>query len=84
MNITHLIAEVYDAVRAIIIDKVRDAFEKVPMTIYQLFSQYDKNGDGYLEYPEMNRAILESKLKLESEMSKILITILDPASPQKK
>lgn len=37
MNVLHLIKEVYDAVRAILIDKVRDSFERAPLTIHQLF-----------------------------------------------
>jgi hypothetical protein len=34
MNVMHLIKEVYDAVKAILIGKVTDSFEKVAMTIY--------------------------------------------------
>ena len=84
MNVHHLIKEVYDAVRAILIDKVRDSFERAPLTIHQLFQKYDKNADGYLEYAEINRAMTESNLKLESEMNKIVLSILDPPSKMKK
>ena len=81
MNVMHLIKEVYEAVQAILIGKVTDSFEKVAMTIHQLFAKYDRNADGYLEYPELNSALKDCNLKLESEMSKILLTILDPVSP---
>jgi hypothetical protein len=44
---------VFNAVRAILIGQVRVAFEKADMSLGNLFTNYDKNKDGFLDHLEI-------------------------------
>jgi len=51
-------------VKAILIDRVRHRLERASMSVSDLFTKYDRNKDGFLEYDEFAKAMLECKIDL--------------------
>jgi len=47
-----------------LIDRVRHRLERASMTVSDLFAKYDRNKDGFLEYDEFAKAMLECKIDL--------------------
>jgi len=79
LQTSDFVKRVFEGVKAILIDRVRHRLERASMTVSDLFTKYDRNKDGFLEYDEFSKAMLECKIDLQKNMRDYLMKeCLDP------
>ena len=84
INTKDLATRVYQGVKAILIDRVSENLDRASMSLHRLFSTYDKNKDGFLEYEEFNKALTDCQVDLGRNMRDILLKeVLDPQGAKK-
>lgn len=82
LKVQQLGAEVFAAVQALLVEQVRVAFGKAKKTVAQVFAKYDANKDGFLERAELQQALADCDLRLETNMRAVLLDqVLDPPPP---
>jgi hypothetical protein len=59
ISINKLTEKVYSALDAILIERIRDAVTKSLKPLSELFTKFDANKDGKLEYAELENLLLE-------------------------
>lgn len=53
LSVPELASQVFEGVRAILVDQVRVTLEKAELSVGQLFAKYDSNKDGLLEHAQL-------------------------------
>lgn len=73
MSVTRLVDKVYNAVDALLIERVKEGILRSMKPLGELFAKFDGNKDGYIEYRELEDFLLEIKVTLQSNFIKRLI-----------
>jgi hypothetical protein len=87
MKVGDLVSKVFDAVQARLIEQVRVALKKEGLSISSLFSKYDKNKDGFLDYSpqhsELQKVLEDCHNPLKPNMLRVLQSrVFDPPAAQ--
>jgi Ca2+-binding EF-hand superfamily protein len=84
MKVGDLVNAVFAAVEARLVDQVRVALNKEGLTVASVFSKYDKNKDGFLDYSpqhsELQKVLEDCHRPLKPNMLRVIQSrVLDPS-----
>jgi len=84
MSVSKLGERTWVALRALLIEQMRDAIFKSLRPLAELFQKHDSNKDGFLEYGEVENLFLECSMAFKSNMLSEVFSILDPQGKQRR
>jgi hypothetical protein len=86
MSVTKLVDQVFYALHAVIIERMKDGLRRSGKYTSDLLLKYDNNKDGFLSYHEVESLLLEIQVSFKTHTFNeiVLAEILDPHKKQAK